>query len=192
MFIYLQRYTCPIPPALLLPLFWDSASCMYRVHIRTESVLNWVPDGVRCIPNNQPIECKFVVVNYPSSAILEDSKRIDIFFTRNEPFRGIPNARATKPRPRKKSKSMSTSFLPLPHQRNHYRRACVLQSKVNAFQGYHATLTFLKHRTTSRGCCIHITIIGPHRAPNLLSCASRESTWQPCTAPREYVASIFT
>lgn len=93
------------------------------IHIRTESVLNWVPDGVRCIPNNQPIECKFVVVNYPSSAILEDSKRIDIFFTRNEAFRGIPNARATKPRPRKKSKSMSTSFLPLPHQRNHYRRA---------------------------------------------------------------------
>lgn len=50
-----------------------------QVHIRTESVLNWVPDGVRCIPNNQPIECKFVVVNYPSSAILEDSKRIDFF-----------------------------------------------------------------------------------------------------------------
>lgn len=89
-----------------------------------------MPDGVRWITNNQPIECKFVVINYPSSAILEDSKRIDsltlfifYFFTRNEAFRGIPNARATKPRPRKKSKSMSTSFLPLPHQRNHYRRA---------------------------------------------------------------------
>lgn len=134
-------------------------------------------------------------LNFASSAILEDSKCIDsltlficYFFTRNEAFRAFQMHAPQSLDTRKKSKSMSTSFLPPPSSTQSFS-SCVLQSKVNAFQGYHATLTFLKHRTASRGCCIHITIIGPHRAPNLLSCASRESTWQPCTAPREYVAS---
>ena len=90
-----------------------------KLYIFVRSVLNWVPDGVRCKPNYQPIECKFVVVNSASSAILEDIKRIDSltlfichFFTRNEAFRGIPNARATKPRHTEKVKVYVNVFTP--------------------------------------------------------------------------------
>lgn len=117
----------------------------------TESVLSRIPDGVRCKANNQPIQCKFLVVNYASSALLEDSKRIDsltlficylLLVSRNEAFRGIPNARATKPRPWKKSKSMSTSFLPSLHQRNHYRRAFCNRKSVR-FRATMLPLLFL-------------------------------------------------
>ena len=86
-----------------------------------------------------------------------------------------------------KSKSMSTSFLPPIN--NHYRRAFLqFKSQYIDIKPPHFHFSglpchsFLKRRITSRGYCMHITIIGPHRTPNLLSCF-RESTWQPCTAP---------
>lgn len=160
-------------------------------------MLNRIPDGVRCKANNQPIDCKFLVVNYASSAILEDSKRIDsltlficclLLVTRH--FVAF-QMHAPQSLDHGKSQSLCQRLFSPPSSTQSLS-SCVLQSKVSAFQGYHATLTFLKHRTTSRGYLIHITIIVPHRAPNLLSCASRESTWQPQSNSRGYVASPFT
>lgn len=169
----------------------------------TESVLNRIPDGVRCKANNQPIQCKFLVVNYASSAILEDSKRIDsltlficylLLVSRNEAFRGIPNARATKPRPWKKSKSMSTSFLPSLHQRNHYRRA-FCNRKSMRFRATMLPLLFLNTELllvdTAYTSPLSVRIAPPICCPALLA-NQRGSPVRPQSNSRGYVASPFT